>query len=74
MTKATVKKRKRKKYTSQQRTDLVTGYLASGQSLRSYAKKTNVPDETLRCWVIGKYKVSPRGTYATITKKKNAKK
>lgn len=72
----TVKKSKRGKYkyTPEQRLKLVLGYRDSGLPLRVYARKHKIPAETLRCWVIGKYKVSPVVKDDSSKKKKNAKK
>jgi hypothetical protein len=60
------------KYTPEQRLDLVLRYKRSGVSLRMFARLNKIPAETLRCWVIGKYKVSP--VHHAVTKKKTAKK
>ena len=47
------------KYTAAFRMRAVTGFVGSGKTLRAFARKLGIPHETLRCWVIGKYAVSP---------------
>lgn len=59
------------KYTPKERERYVAGFKKSGLSLRRFAREKNIPPETLRCWVIGKYKVSPVNHGP---QKKNAKK
>jgi transposase-like protein len=59
------------KYTPEERLDLVQRYQRSGLALRQFARLNKIPAETLRCWVIGKYKVSP---VRHAAKKKTAKK
>jgi transposase-like protein len=66
------------RYTPEERLKAVAGYKKSGKELRVYAREIGIPRETLRCWVIGKYSVSPvykkASTNARTTKKTNTKK
>ncbi len=65
------------KYTPAFRLRAVTGFCRSGKTLRAFARKLGIPHETLRCWVIGKYTVSPMVKDAKngrAKKKSNAKK
>lgn len=66
-------KRGKFKYTPEERLSYVLSYKASGLPLRVFARESQIPAETLRCWVVGKYKVSPVVNDAA-KKKKNAKK